>query len=226
MLELLLIVGLPVAISVLCYWRVRSRVLAFGYSLVLANAVFYLWIACSGEIDDISPFAVEVSVWIRINSLYVPLSALTGCVVYLIRRRPERLLWLICSVPLLVMAVGWVGSFSTHFVPTVYDSKTLDYWILYRGSAYRHRGLSTNQAYRHRFEVDWMAGEEPFGPDLRVSLWYPTTVAAVIALVPAARSCVLARRRRARRRRGACSRCGYDLTGNVSGLCPECGEKL
>jgi uncharacterized paraquat-inducible protein A len=25
---------------------------------------------------------------------------------------------------------------------------------------------------------------------------------------------------------GFCSRCGYNLTGNVSGVCPECGWKL
>jgi hypothetical protein len=33
---------------------------------------------------------------------------------------------------------------------------------------------------------------------------------------------------RARRRRlpGTCGKCGYDLTGNVSGRCPECGETM
>jgi hypothetical protein len=25
---------------------------------------------------------------------------------------------------------------------------------------------------------------------------------------------------------GHCRKCGYDLTGNVSGTCPECGEKV
>lgn len=25
---------------------------------------------------------------------------------------------------------------------------------------------------------------------------------------------------------GFCNRCGYNLTGNASGVCPECGEKL
>lgn len=25
---------------------------------------------------------------------------------------------------------------------------------------------------------------------------------------------------------GVCRKCGYDLTGNVSGVCPECGEKV
>lgn len=28
-----------------------------------------------------------------------------------------------------------------------------------------------------------------------------------------------------RRSRGLCVRCGYDLTGNTSGRCPECGAK-
>ena len=32
-------------------------------------------------------------------------------------------------------------------------------------------------------------------------------------------------RRRRRRRKGQCIPCGYDLTGNVSGVCPECGSK-
>lgn len=37
-----------------------------------------------------------------------------------------------------------------------------------------------------------------------------------------------ARRRRLRRglARALCRSCGYDLTGNVSGVCPECGTKV
>jgi hypothetical protein len=31
-------------------------------------------------------------------------------------------------------------------------------------------------------------------------------------------------RLRPRRVPGTCRHCGYDLTGNVSGLCPECGH--
>ena len=30
-------------------------------------------------------------------------------------------------------------------------------------------------------------------------------------------------RRRRRRKKGLCIQCGYNLTGNVSGVCPECG---
>lgn len=33
-------------------------------------------------------------------------------------------------------------------------------------------------------------------------------------------------RRWRRRRRGLCVGCGYNLTGNVSGVCPECGTKI
>jgi hypothetical protein len=33
-------------------------------------------------------------------------------------------------------------------------------------------------------------------------------------------------RRRYRRERGLCLHCGYDLTGNVSNVCPECGTQI
>ena len=53
----------------------------------------------------------------------------------------------------------------------------------------------------------------------RVPLW-------AVALAAAALPASSARRRyrtRSRRRSGRCPACGYDLTGNVSGACPECG---
>ena len=34
------------------------------------------------------------------------------------------------------------------------------------------------------------------------------------------------RRRNRRRRHGLCLKCGYDLTGNTSGVCPECGTAI
>ena len=49
---------------------------------------------------------------------------------------------------------------------------------------------------------------------------YPAALAAA-----AAAWALLSRSRLARRtRQGACRQCGYDLTGNVSGVCPECGR--
>ena len=37
---------------------------------------------------------------------------------------------------------------------------------------------------------------------------------------------VVTLRRQGRARTGRCKQCGYDLTGNVSGICPECGAPL
>ena len=50
--------------------------------------------------------------------------------------------------------------------------------------------------------------------------------AGVFLVLPGVRWVVvpLVRRVRAVRRRGGCVKCGYDLTGNVSGVCPECGR--
>ena len=61
-----------------------------------------------------------------------------------------------------------------------------------------------------------------------VSDWSVTTPLWAVALVCAIRPawCAAAWYRSARRRRrpGCCTNCGYDLTGNVSGVCPECGS--
>jgi hypothetical protein len=52
--------------------------------------------------------------------------------------------------------------------------------------------------------------------------WFPLLV---FTALPAWWS--VARIREARRiREGCCKTCGYDLTGNVSGACPECGGKV
>ena len=55
--------------------------------------------------------------------------------------------------------------------------------------------------------------------NLAVPHWF---VAAVL-LAPPAACAASAWRGRRRRKPGRCRSCGYDLTGNVSGVCPECG---
>lgn len=49
---------------------------------------------------------------------------------------------------------------------------------------------------------------------------FPAWLILLIALVPTALLWWLDRRRPSL---GHCQKCGYDLTGNVSGRCPECG---
>ena len=51
--------------------------------------------------------------------------------------------------------------------------------------------------------------------------WLLGTAALVLLWRAIERPEVLARRRK---RLGLCVQCGYDLTSNLSGVCPECGE--
>ena len=56
---------------------------------------------------------------------------------------------------------------------------------------------------------------------------YQSWMSALLAIVSLAYPVLIATRiseRRRRRRRGCCVNCGYDLTGNVSGTCSECGS--
>ena len=58
---------------------------------------------------------------------------------------------------------------------------------------------------------------------VRIPTWQ--LVVALLAL-PALLVVFPAVRRSRRRRRGACLKCGYDLTGNETGVCPECGKAI
>lgn len=55
---------------------------------------------------------------------------------------------------------------------------------------------------------------------LAVSLWIPLTA---LAIVPVAFLATGPFRCRRRMRKGLCRMCAYNLTGNTSGVCPECG---
>ncbi len=53
--------------------------------------------------------------------------------------------------------------------------------------------------------------------------WLPTLLLTLLSAVPVVQGPV---RRLVRRWRGCCMVCGYDLTGNRSGRCPECGQDV
>ena len=56
--------------------------------------------------------------------------------------------------------------------------------------------------------------------DVGIPLWFPIVLFAAYPTIAFIRGPL---RRYRRRRKGLCLKCGYDLTGNVSGICPECG---
>lgn len=85
-------------------------------------------------------------------------------------------------------------------------------------------------ALRQRYGTSVHVHDTYVGVDFlgrRMPPWVPI---AVTAALPAAwLSLVLARRLllpTMRKRLGLCPSCGYDLTGNVSGTCPECGTPV
>lgn len=58
---------------------------------------------------------------------------------------------------------------------------------------------------------------------LRFSLWHMGIALLFLPTIALLRGPI---RRYLRRRGGYCATCGYDLTGNTSGVCPECGESI
>ena len=59
-----------------------------------------------------------------------------------------------------------------------------------------------------------------------VSSEVPLTMGVVFGVYPTFALLRGPVRRRRRRRHGLCTNCGYNLTGNVSGVCPECGAPI
>ena len=95
-----------------------------------------------------------------------------------------------------------------------------------QGHEFRYRAIGFElSSYRPTARASWVPGMH--GSKTRfwvvaVPHWF---AAAALALSPAL---WLQRWRRERRaaRIGHCPRCGYDLTANVSGTCPECGRPV
>ena len=59
--------------------------------------------------------------------------------------------------------------------------------------------------------------------EISVRLWWMILLFAIYPTIAFIRGPY---RRYRRRKKGLCLKCGYNLTGNVSGVCPECGEQI
>ncbi len=69
----------------------------------------------------------------------------------------------------------------------------------------------------------WYEGKNWRCARCRIALWLPCILLGTYPVMVLFRGPLLRHRRR---RRGACIKCGYDLTGNATGVCPECGTKV
>jgi hypothetical protein len=68
--------------------------------------------------------------------------------------------------------------------------------------------------------------EEYAVQELSIPIWLVTTLFAAYPIIAFARAIRHSRANRRARLSGFCTNCTYDLTGNVSGRCPECGEAI
>ena len=105
------------------------------------------------------------------------------------------------------------GSYREHVASCIWSSK--------RKSFEKVATLSDLRLGRFR----WLVIQNPNRRSYLLAL--PTIpLLGILAAYPAIAFVRGPMRRWRRRRRGLCSTCGYDLTGNVSGTCPECGTEV
>jgi len=77
--------------------------------------------------------------------------------------------------------------------------------------------------WRGRSEIGLWTRE---GMDVRIAHWAALVGVPLWVPLIAASIAALAFARSRKTDHGCCSCCGYDLTGNVSGRCPECGTPI
>lgn len=89
--------------------------------------------------------------------------------------------------------------------------------------------IANRLGFGHRFRSVAVPPDSAPNPPPAVRqrmLFVPFWFIAVLFACPSAYWLRLRRRRRWRQRQGRCYHCGYDLQGNASGVCPECGRRV
>ncbi len=85
--------------------------------------------------------------------------------------------------------------------------------------------LATDRVFPMGFEWRWLNSRSDQVRWPVLSVCAPMWAFSLLFLLGLAPELWSYWRRRALRRAGHCQQCGYDLTGNVSGRCPECGTE-
>jgi hypothetical protein len=136
-----------------------------------------------------------------------------------LRRRGRILKWA-GLVGSLLIALAWIGTLG---------------WIAAYQVGYSHNIMlqggtlwmipiangATVVEWHPSLNLTWWWWSRPFGPipgTICIPLWIPF----LLVVIP---TMALWRMDRRVVPPGHCRNCGYNLTGNVSGVCPECGEK-
>ena len=94
---------------------------------------------------------------------------------------------------------------------------TAEHWTWFYHYVQLHSAVASIDDYAGSFSVRMV---QNVSTRLYVRLW---AIGLAFAIAPAAWILRFAMKRRIKP--GCCAACGYDLTGNISGVCPECGMK-
>ncbi len=138
-------------------------------------------------------------------------------------RRRISLIWTVWVLLLGAIAVAWVYSLGS-LETCLYDAKTGTYWCLTQGALCVESGITWDSAPSTRFEISQSsAGNAITQPELTLPLWFPALV--IFLSVPLARGWRYARKVwSGRHKPRLCIGCGYELTGDEPGSCPQCGS--
>ncbi len=164
------------------------------------------------------------------------------------RSRTRRVLKWVGTVVSVLIAIAWTdGGHTGYLISTQYFWETSEhygyvgitsgfFWTLWgkspppshlrvTDSKWIARGGPTSAVTKQEaWTIAVFAADARWRPEVRVGqTWGKVYVPLWVPLVPAVIATALLWRRDGRVAPGHCQRCGYDLTGNVSGRCPECG---
>jgi hypothetical protein len=151
-----------------------------------------------------------------------------------------KIVGIVCLVLLPLSAFAWRASYSTplqrRYDVTVY--KSLRVYLKDGVCGLRLLTMPTKTAAKSTFEASLAFNALPANRSLLLTserqgpyrvtwlvfpFWLTTAMLTIGGVVPLVRGPVV---QGWRRWRGLCIDCGYDLTGNRSGRCPECGHRF
>lgn len=143
-----------------------------------------------------------------------------------------RITWRECGVPLSTLCYTTLRAGADPRVPTetAWETQAV------QETAHAYKRIATSCGLARRTFLGWatFSAAEAFERGATES-WYFSPVnlvgdwlmvCAAGGLVLWARRLARGARRQRRAARGECVVCGYNLTGNVSGRCPECGHPI
>jgi len=123
-----------------------------------------------------------------------------------------------CTVGVSTTGDGWTDPSSGWFVSGDFEEPQItDYWL---GPGVSMR--TTSQVLKDQTVLPWQC----FVGTIRLVHFSREFLCATIAVLNAAVFLFSRLASSTKMRDGCCSRCGYCLAGNVSGVCPECGTSI